>query len=167
MAILHTIFDALPQAPGESVWSYPEIPRIERCPRMLRVCHNRHVVASTTRGLRVLEHGHPPVYFFPLEDADTDCLAMARGHTWYPRRGQARFFDVVVDGRRSPLAAWTHPQPDPSHIALKGHVAFYAGRVDGAFVDGEQVIPQPGGVFGGWITADVIGPFKGGGNAWS
>jgi len=41
------------------------------------------------------------------------------------------------------------------------HIAFYAGRVDAAFVDGERVVPQPGGFYGGWVTSDVVGPFKG------
>ena len=42
------------------------------------------------------------------------------------------------------------------------HAALYAGRVDRCTVAGEVVTPQPGGFYGGWITADVVGPFKGG-----
>ncbi len=161
MALLHTMFDALPPGPGESVWSYPETPRIERSARLLMVRHNQRTIARTCAGLRVLANGHPPVYFFPLDDIDTDRLALTTTRLDHPHRGEARYFDVTVDGRRAPRAAWTHPQPDPAFAALKGCIAFHADRVDGAFVDGERVIAQPGGVLGGWITHDIIGPFKG------
>jgi len=130
-AHLQRIFDDLPKTPRESVWSYPEIPRIEPCVRLLKVVHSGRTIAETTHGLRVVELGHPPVYFFPLDDASTRSLAMTRGRRWYAHRGEARFFDVNVDGRRSPRAAWTHPRPEATHSALRGHVAFHAGRVDG------------------------------------
>jgi hypothetical protein len=41
-------------------------------------------------------------------------------------------------------------------------MAFYPGRVDGAFVDDEQVAAQAGDFYGGWTTSDMEGPFKGG-----
>ena len=40
-------------------------------------------------------------------------------------------------------------------------IAVYAGRLDEVTLDGEPVTPQPGEFYGGWITADVVGPFKG------
>lgn len=156
-----SIFDALPPPATESVWAYPETPRIERCARELRVVHSGRTIARTMRGLRLLRTGHPPVYYLPLEDVHTDHLAMSRGRSECPHLGESRALDVVVDGRRSPRAAWTHPQPAARYSALKGHIGFFAGRVDGAFVDGERAMAQPGGVFGGWITEEVVGPFVG------
>lgn len=162
MEAFQQIFDLVSAAPRESVWAYPATPRLERCDRELRVVHSGVLVAHTTRGLRLISTGHPPVYWFPLDDVVMDHLAIARGSTWCAFLGPSRYFDVVVGNRRSPLAAWTHFKPSGPYSALSRHVAFYAGRVDGAFVDGEPAIPQPGGVYGGWITADLIGPYKGG-----
>lgn len=45
---------------------------------------------------------------------------------------------------------------------LRDHVAFYAGPFDRCTVDGETVIPQPGALYGGWITSNYADPFKGG-----
>jgi hypothetical protein len=57
--------------------------------------------------------------------------------------------------------AWSYPRPLPGYEAIAGHLAFYPGRVEACFVDGVRVAPQPGGFYGGWITPDVVGPFKG------
>ncbi len=76
-------------------------------------------------------------------------------------KGSATCFDLVVGDRVSRRAAWTYEQPLPGYEALAGRIAFYAGRVDAATVDGETVRPQPGGFYGGWVTDDVVGPFKG------
>lgn len=161
MALLGLMFDGLPATAGESVWAYPSTPRVELCPRVLRVVHSGRTIARTARGLRVLETGHPPRYFFPLDDVVTDHLVMTGGRAPTDHLGEARFFDVRIAGRRAPQAAWTHLKPPAACAALRGHVAFFAGRVDGAFVDGERVIPQPGGRLGGWITSDLVGPYTG------
>jgi hypothetical protein len=55
-----------------------------------------------------------------------------------------------------------HPQPSPGCESIRDHLAFYPGRVDACFVDDEQVRAQEGDFYGGWITADIEGPFKGG-----
>lgn len=161
MARLSSVHDGLPRPAGESVWAYPRVPRIEPFTRELRVVHSGHTIARTTHGLRLLETGHPPRYFFPMDDVRTDYLVLSRGQVPTEHLGAARAFDVRVAHRRSPQAAWTHPRPPASHAALKGYVAFFAGRVDRALVDGEQVIAQPGGVFGGWVTPDLVGPYRG------
>jgi hypothetical protein len=35
-------------------------------------------------------------------------------------------------------------------------------------IDGQQVLPQPSGFYGGWITPELAGPFKGepGSESW-
>lgn len=161
VALLCLMYDDLPPAARESVWAYPRRPRVEPCPSVLRVTHSGRTIARTARGLRVIETGHPPRYFFPLDDVVTDHLVMTGARADTEHLGEARLFDVRVAGRRAPQAAWTHVHPPTACTALRGHVAFFAGRVDGAFVDGERVIPQPGGRFGGWITSDVVGPYEG------
>jgi hypothetical protein len=76
-------------------------------------------------------------------------------------KGRARYFDLVAGGKRAARAAWAYPKPTPAFAPLADHVALYAGWVDACFVDEERVTPQPGGFYGGWITSDVEGPFKG------
>ena len=157
----------IPPRPGqESVWTYPRPPRLERTGRRLRVVVGETVVAETTRGLRVLETAHPPTYYFPPADVRLDLLRPHPGLSACEWKGLAEYLDVVVDGRVLPRAAWRYPDPLPRFADLRGHVAFYPGRVDGAFVDDERAEPQPGDLFGGWVTSGVVGPFKGAPGTW-
>ena len=52
-------------------------------------------------------------------------------------------------------------EPTPAYKPLTGWLAVYPSRVDRCSVDGEEVRPQDGDFYGGWITARVVGPFKG------
>lgn len=137
----------------ESVWDYPRPPRIEPTARRIRVVHGGAVIADTTHALRVLETSHPPVYYVPKSDIQAEALAPSRRQTFCEFKGSARYFDVagVAD------AAWTYDDGP-----LAGHVAFYASKLDECFVDDERARPQEGGFYGGWITSDLVGPFKGG-----
>ena len=76
-------------------------------------------------------------------------------------KGQAVYFSVKVGERIAADAAWSYPEPTPDQARIRDHIAFYASRVDNCYVDGERVTPQPGGYYGGWITSEVVGPFKG------
>jgi uncharacterized protein (DUF427 family) len=119
------------------------------------------VVADTTRAVRVCETSHPPVYYVPREDVADGVLVRAGDGSWCEWKGAATYWDVVVDGHRLPSAAWSYEQPPAGYEHLRGAVAFYPAAVDRALVDGEEVRPQPGGFYGGWITDEVVGPFKG------
>jgi uncharacterized protein (DUF427 family) len=119
-------------------------------------------VAETTRGHRVLETSHPPNYYFPPADVAPDALTPADGASFCEWKGRAQYFTVHGGGRVEEAAAWAYASPSPAFAAIRGHVGFYAGRMDACFVDGELVVAQPGGFYGGWITSAVVGPFKGG-----
>ena len=151
-----------PVAPGqESVWDYPRPPSAEVTGRHVVVEFAGRVVADSRRAIRVCETSHPPVYYVPREDVADGVLHRASGGSWCEWKGAATYWDVVVDGRRAAAVAWSYEDPSPGYEHLRGAVAFYPGRVDRALVDGEQVRPQPGTFYGGWITDDVVGPFKG------
>jgi uncharacterized protein (DUF427 family) len=126
------------------------------------------LIAETTRGLRVLETSHPPNYYFPPEDVLPGALEPTKGASFCEFKGRAHYFAVRGGDRVAHEAAWGYDHPSPAFEALAGHVAFYAGRMDACYVDDELVVPQPGGFYGGWITSDVVGPFKGspGTRAW-
>jgi uncharacterized protein (DUF427 family) len=149
--------------PGqESVLDYPRPPRLERTASRLRVELGGVVVADTVDGWRVLETYHPPVYYIPPDDVVTAYLRDAGGGSYCEWKGTARYFDVAVGDDVRRHAAWSYPSPSPRFLAIRDHLAFYAGRVDLCTVDGERVEAQPGGFYGGWITRAVVGPFKGG-----
>ena len=142
----------------ENVWDYPRPPALEPCRRRVRVEVGGVVVADSVRALRVLETSHPPTLYVPRADVRDDLLrASAQRSTVCEWKGQATYLDVA--GR--PAAAWTYPHPRPPYDALAGHVAFYPGRVDACFLDAERVRAQEGDFYGGWVTTDLVGPFKG------
>jgi len=149
--------------PGqESVWDYPRPPRLEPSERRIRVDAGGVTIADTTSALRLLETSHPPGWYLPPADVRMDLLEPVGGQSFCEWKGVARYFDVKVDGRRFEQAVWSYPDPTERYAALAGYLSFYPGRVDACFVDDERVTPQAGRFYGGWITADVAGPFKGG-----
>jgi uncharacterized protein (DUF427 family) len=148
--------------PGqESVWDYPRPPKVEQTSKLLQVYFNDILVAESSRAWRVLETSHPPVYYIPQGDVRREYLIPAAGASWCEWKGQASYFDVMVGERVARRAAWSYPLPTAPYAVIKDHLAFYAGLMDRCLVDGEEARPQPGDFYGGWITSDVVGPFKG------
>ncbi len=150
-----------PRAGQESVWDYPRPPRLERVGRRVRVVFNGTVIADTTRAWRVLETSHPPVYYIPPEDLRREHLVPGRRASFCEWKGGASYVSVRVGDRAAESAGWTYPEPTTAFAPIKDHVAFYAGPMDECRVGEEVVRPQPGGFYGGWVTDDVVGPFKG------
>ncbi|MFO0953354.1 MAG: DUF427 domain-containing protein [Isosphaeraceae bacterium] len=149
--------------PGqESVWDYPRPPRVEPSAKPVRVEFGSVVIAESSRAWRVLETSHPPVYYIPPEDVRAGCLIRQAGGSFCEWKGRADYFDVSAGGKTAKSAAWSYPEPTTAFEPIRGYVAFYASRVDACFVGDERVEPQPGDFYGGWITRDVVGPFKGG-----
>jgi len=149
--------------PGqESVWDYPRPPRLEKVDKHLRVEFGGQVVAETTAAYRVLETSHPPTYYFPPEDVRTDFLLPAKGSSICEWKGAASYFDVKVGDRMASRAVWTYLKPKALFVTIAGYFCFYPSKMDVCSVNGEEVSPQEGDFYGGWITKDIIGPFKGG-----
>lgn len=146
---------------NESVWDYPRPPRVEPSERRVRVEFGGQVVAESRRALRVLETSHPPGWYIPAEDTVQACLVRTTKTTWCEFKGVAGYWDVVVDNRIAPAAAWSYADPTPGFEAIKDHVAFYPSLMDACWVDDDLVEAQAGGFYGGWITPEISGPFKG------
>ena len=149
------------QREKESVWDYPRPPRLERSGRLVRVEFGGKQIARSGRAMRVLETSHPPVYYLPPEDIRMEFLIRTTGGSYCEWKGDATYFDLVVANARSERAAWIYEHPTAPFAALAGFVAFYPGRVDACYLDDECVRPQPGDFYGGWITDEIVGPFKG------
>jgi len=149
--------------PGqESVWDYPRPPRVEPVPERLRVIVDGDVLADTTRGFRVLETAGAPVYYFPPDDVRMDTLRPSPHTSHCEWKGQAVYHGYVgAAGRVIDNVAWSYPTPSPGYEAIRDHLAFYAGRVDEAWVGDERASPQPGHFYGGWVTSRIVGPIKG------
>lgn len=146
----------------ERVWDYPRPPVVKSCDRRVRVEWAGEVLADSSHALRVLETSHPPTIYIPPADVGLGLLTESdAGQTWCEFKGQARYLDAVFDGQRAPAVAWSYAAPTAGYEALRDHVAFYPGRVDAAWLDDERVDAQPGDFYGGWITNDLVGPFKG------
>jgi uncharacterized protein (DUF427 family) len=149
--------------PGqESVWDYPRPPRVEAVLERLRVVVDGEVLAETTNGLRVLETAGAPVYYFPPDAVKFDRLDASPHHSFCEWKGDASYVAYDHAGRRIENVAWRYERPLPGYEAIAGHLAFYASRVDEAWVGDERATPQPGQFYGGWVTSRIVGPFKGG-----
>ncbi|MFF4648398.1 DUF427 domain-containing protein [Streptomyces sp. NPDC001380] len=145
----------------ESVWDYPRPPAVRPSPERVTVEFAGVTVADTRSALRVLETSHPPVFYIPREDVAARLLRPSRRRSWCEWKGQAVYWDLVAGGEESADAAWSYPDPSRGFEAIRDHLAFYPSRVGRCTVAGEEVVPQEGDFYGGWITSEVTGPFKG------
>jgi uncharacterized protein (DUF427 family) len=146
----------------ERVWDYPRPPAVVPCKLRIRVELAGEVLADSIRALRVLETSHPPTIYIPPADVRLELLEPSNARTtWCEFKGSARYLDAVVSGRRARAVGWTYASPTAGYEALRDHVAFYPGRVDAAWSGAERVEAQASDFYGGWITADLVGPFKG------
>lgn len=153
----------IPPGPGqESVWDYPRPPRLEPISKRLVIEFNGEVVADCSRGMRVLETSHPPTYCFHPEDVRREFLQPSQHISYCEWKGQARYYHLDVHGKVVENVAWYYPNPTAPFRNVKDYLSFYPQPMDRCLVDGEVVQPQPGGFYGGWITSDIVGPFKGG-----
>lgn len=145
---------------SESVWDYPRPPRVEPDSRVIHVEFEDTTIARSNETLRVLETSHPPVFYIPPADVDLSLLQQNRRTTFCEFKGQAVYWDLLIGERRESVG-WSYPYPSPGFEAIKDMIAFYPSRVD-CYVDGQEVVAQEGDFYGGWITSEIRGPFKGG-----
>ena len=154
--------------PGqESVWEYPRPPRVEPSDDLVEVVFGGVLIASTRRSFRVLETSHPPAYYLPLADMSAEHVRPSGTRpTFCEWKGLASYFTFVAEGYVDRDCAWTYANPTKGYEAITDHLALYPGRMDECRVNGEVVVAQEGGFYGGWITSRVVGPFKGASGTW-
>ena len=153
--------------PGqESVWDYPRPPRLESTPKRIRILFNGITLVDTNQAKRVLETSHPPVYYVPPEAVQQQYLQPTPRASYCEWKGQAQYFNVTVGDRQVVNAVWSYPTPTARFATIKDYLAFYPSLMDACYVDDEQVQAQAGDFYGGWITSNIVGPFKGGAGTW-
>lgn len=155
-----------PKAGQESVWDYPRPPKLERTNKHLKIIFGGEIIAETNRAFRVLETSHPPVFYFPPEDVRIEFLTENASSSFCEWKGRASYYDLQVGDKLIKNAAWFYKNPSESFSEIKNYLAFYPSKMDECFVDGELVQAQEGDFYGGWITKDIVGPFKGGAGTW-
>lgn len=155
-----------PKPGQESVWDYPRPPRLEDSPKHIQIVFNGITIVDTHRAKRVLETSHPPVYYIPPEDIKMEYLSRTMQSSFCEWKGQAIYYTLRVGDKQATNAAWSYPNPTASFATIKDYLAFYPSRMDACYVNSEQVQSQPGDFYGGWITNDIVGPFKGGAGTW-
>lgn len=152
----------IPPKPGqESVWDYPRPPRVEDTTKHIQIIFNGETIADTFRAKRALETSHPPNYYIPIEDIKMEYLTKSVHKTYCEWRGSASYYNLTVGSQTVPNVAWYYEEIFREYEQLKNHLGFYPRSMDACYVDGEKVTPQAGDFYAGWITSDIVGPFKG------
>lgn len=156
----------VPEPGQESVWDYPRPPRLEDSSQSIQIMFNDVVIAETSQAKRVLETSHPPSYYLPPTDLHLEYFIRTSRSTFCEWKGQAAYYTIQVGDQSAESAAWFYPNPTPDFEAIRDYVAVYPSRMQACYVDGELVQSQPGDFYGGWITSNIVGPFKGGAGSW-
>ncbi len=155
-----------PQAGQESVWDYPRPPRLEKTNKSIQVYFNGVCIIDTQGAYRVLETSHPPSYYLPPADIQMQYFKPAVGKSICEWKGQANYYSIVIGDKTAERVAWAYPRPTSEFAVIKDYIALYPALMDKCVVNGEIVQPQPGEFYGGWVTSDVVGPFKGIPGSW-
>lgn len=155
-----------PQPGQESVWDYPRPPRLEQTEKRIQIIFNGVTIVDTHGAMRVLETSHPPTYYIPPQDIQQQYLIPSSRTTFCEWKGRGSYYSVQVGEKTAIDVAWYYSDPTPDFETMKNYVAFYAAPMDACYVGDEKVTPQPGQFYGGWITSDVVGPFKGEIGSW-
>ncbi|MGB5808913.1 MAG: DUF427 domain-containing protein [Polyangiales bacterium] len=152
---------AVDPAPGqESVWDYPRPPRMEADARHVRVLYRDTLIASSTASVRILETAGPPVFYLPRQDAHLEHLVARPGGSLCEWKGAATYWSLQWGGQEIPDVGWSYEDPFAPYESIRGYVSFYPAKLD-CYLDDERVGAQPGGFYGGWVTREIVGPFKG------
>ncbi len=146
--------------PGQrSVWDFPRPPALVPEMRRGRVTVQDTVLADSNALLALCETASPPTYYFPSEAIAWGALVLLIHQSVCEWKGLARYFGLAAWPEVGAVA-WTYEQAAAPYDALRGAVAFYARDPLHCVLGDEVVRPQPGSYYGGWVTAELVGPFK-------
>ena len=153
-------FAQIPGPEQESVWDYPRPPALVQCNSRVDVAVGPSLLATTRRAFRLLETASPPTFYLPPDSVDRDRLVQAPTSSFCEWKGAATYWSLAQDPDAL-VIGWSYEVPTPPFTAITGYLSFFP-RLLLCHVDGERVRPQPGYFYGGWITRNIVGPFKGG-----
>lgn len=152
-------FAIIPGHGQESVWDYPRPPRFEPDKRQVEVKFGDQIVASSCHAFRILETASPPTFYIPPLDVNWEMLRPFTGSSMCEWKGRAEYWQLPAKPELGAVA-WSYPIPTTEYAEIQEYISFYPGKL-ACFLDGERVLAQPGNFYGGWITKEIVGPFKG------
>jgi uncharacterized protein (DUF427 family) len=152
-------FAETPEPGQESVWDYPRPPALARDERLVEVYHGDQMIASSKKTYRVLETASPPSFYIPPQDVQRELLDAAPGSSLCEWKGAAAYWRLASQPETG-VVGWSYPEPKPVFKKIRGFLSFYPAVLE-CYVAGERVRAQPGRFYGGWITSEIVGPFKG------
>ena len=155
-----------PKPCQESVWDYPRPPRLEPFKGHVRIVFDGKIIADSNNAYRILETSHPPTFYIPIADFAAGSLLATAKTSFCEFKGTARYYDVRSSRKTAAQAAWGYPEVSRGYSELKNTVSVYAHRMDACYVNDELVQAQEGDFYGGWITENIVGPFKGAPGTW-
>jgi uncharacterized protein (DUF427 family) len=153
-------FAESPREGQESVWDYPRPPAYVPDQRPVAVYADATLFAETSHSIRALETGSPPAFYLPPDSVRSELLIQSPQRTFCEWKGEAEYFDVSGSAGCIRNAVWRYPQAQDDAAIIAGWYACYPALLR-CFVDGRQVKAQAGGYYGGWITDEIVGPWKG------
>jgi uncharacterized protein (DUF427 family) len=155
-----------PQPGQESVWDYPRPAIAQPSTKHIQVVCNGVAIADSRNTIRVLETSHPPAYYIPIADIQMQYFSLTPHHSLCEWKGVANYYTITVGDTVLPNVAWQYPEPTERFLSIRDAIALYPSRMEACYVDGEKAQAQAGDFYGGWITSDIVGPFKGGSGTW-
>jgi uncharacterized protein (DUF427 family) len=152
-------FAAVPAPGQESVWDYPRPPKLMPDRRLVEVYQGQQVLAKSDKTYRVLETASPPSFYIPPEDVNWELLSPAPGSSVCEWKGAAKYWKLS-SVKKLRVVGWSYPDPSPAFEQISDYISFYPA-VLACHVSGERVRAQLGQFYGGWVTNEIVGPFKG------
>jgi uncharacterized protein (DUF427 family) len=146
----------------QCVWDYPRPPVLEKDLRTIKVEFSGHIIAHSVCAYKVLETSHPPSFYVPEGDVVSTFFVPSNKQSFCEWKGLAKYWHIKVGSRIAFDAAWSYERPHTAFFPITAYLSFYSSLMDSCFVGEERVSSQEGGFYGGWVTSDIVGPFKGG-----
>jgi uncharacterized protein (DUF427 family) len=144
----------------ESVWDYPRPPKLIPDKRRVVVKFSQSIIADSTETYRVLETASPPTFYIPPKDVQIEMLLPFPGASICEWKGTARYWGLDISSPVGDAVGWSYPTAQFPYEPISGYFSFYPGRVE-CLVDNQRVRPQAGFFYGGWVTEEIVGPWKG------
>ena len=145
----------------ENVWDYPRPAICQSHKGTIEVIVNNKTIAKTNNAFRIIETSHPPTYYFPPSDVNINLLKKNKNNSFCEWKGTANYLDLYMGKIKIFDIGWFYKSPKKNFQPIKEYISFYASKAEKCIVNGELVKKQEGEFYGGWITKNLKGPFKG------
>lgn len=98
--------------------------------RTVEVQVHGRTVAKSPSSMQLFETGLPTRFYIPLASVDQTVLRKSDLITKCPYKGDAEYYDVVVDGKEAKNVVWYYRLPTQESASIAGLLCFYNEKVD-------------------------------------